>query len=352
MEEGDKSDKTEKPTQHKIDEARKKGQIPVSKEIHTFALFLTLTFIFLAIFPYTFKNLAHQMRFFLEFPHTISFDVITGREVWWKLMKSTTFYIFLMIVPLAIAAIISGGSQTGFKISAEPLKPKFDKISPMKGFKRLFSSKSLGELIKGIFKILLVGLAIYWVMIPSFKLIGAMTDYSMTQTLNILETLVLKVILVATSILFFVAAGDYGFERYKWYQNLRMTKQETKEEYRQQEGDPHVKAKQRDVRMQLSKARMASRVKEASVIITNPTHYAVALKYIHGEMEAPQVVAKGVDFAAQKIREIALENNIPIVQNPPLARSLYAEVDIDEMIPETMYKVVAEIIRRVLKLGN
>jgi flagellar biosynthetic protein FlhB len=351
LEESDKSDKTEKPTQHKIDEARKKGQIPVSKEVHTFTLFLVLTFIFMAIFPYTFKVIALQLRFFFEFPHTISFENMNGREVLWKLFKELSLYFFIMILPLAMGAIMSGGSQTGFNVSLEHLKPKFDKISPAKGLKRLFSSKSIGELIKGIIKILLVGFAIYWVMIPSFKLIGVMTDYSMMQTLDALQTLILKIILVSTAILFLIAASDYAYQRYQWYENLRMTKQEVKEEYRQQEGDPHVKAKQRDMRAQLGRARMASKVKDATVIITNPTHYAVALKYIHGEMEAPQVVAKGVDFSAEKIREIAIEYYIPIIQNPPLARSLYAEVEVDEFIPEAMYKVVAEIIRRVLKIS-
>ncbi len=351
MDETEKSQKTEQPTQHKIDEARKKGQIPVSKEVHTFALFVTLSFLFAFIFPYSFKGIAVNLRFFFEFAHTISFESISGREVLWKLMKGVSFYVFLILIPFAVAAIMSGGAQTGFKVSGESLIPKFSKISPAQGIKRLFSSKSIGELVKGIFKIIIIGCAIYWVMIPSFKLIGLMTDYSVNQTVEVMELLILKVILVSTAILFFVAAGDYAFERFKWFQDLKMTKQETKDEHRQQEGDPHVKAKQRDVRVQMSRARMTSKVKDATVIITNPTHYAVALQYLHGEMEAPKVVAKGLDFVAEKIKEIAAEHKIPIVENAPLARSLYAKVELDDFIPEEMYKVVAEIIRRVMNLG-
>jgi flagellar biosynthetic protein FlhB len=233
--------------------------------------------------------------------------------------------------------------------SAESLKPKFSKISPLAGLKRLFSSQALANFAKGIVKLVVVGAVMLALLWPQRYRLEGLVQTDILGTLLITRSLSLDLLAVVVAILFLVAAADYLFQYRQWFERQKMSLREMKEEFKQTEGDPLVKGKIRQLRQARMRKRMMAAVPKASVIITNPTHYAIALQYDRG-MEAPVCLAKGIDAVALKIREVAGAHSIPIVENPPLARALHATVEIDQEIPPEHYKAVAEIIGYVMKL--
>ncbi len=258
-----------------------------------------------------------------------------------------------MLLPLLatlFAALASGFLQNNFVFSAEPLIPDFSRISPATGLSRMFSWRSLVELGKGLIKIAIIGFAAAYTVLPQVAHIRQLADSEISNTVFFTWQIVKDMLLAICIIMFFIAILDYAYQRFTYIQGLRMSKQEIKEEFKQQEGDPAVKQRIRQVRMERARRRMMSAVPGADVIVTNPTHYAVALQYDSSVMRAPKLVAKGIDNIALKIREIAQEHDIPIVENPPLAQALYASVDLDREIPADHYKAVAEVIGYVYKL--
>jgi flagellar biosynthetic protein FlhB len=259
----------------------------------------------------------------------------------------------VVLVPIAIMvllALLAGFSQNGLLISFESIKPKLEKLSPMKGLKRLFSSRSLVDFVKGIAKISIVAAVVMVLLWPEWRILPNLTSFEGEQVLNLLLSLSMRVLIGVLSVMTVIAALDFLYQRQQHTKQLRMSRQELRDEYKQTEGDPMIKARLRQIRMERARKRMMAAVPEADVVVTNPTHFAVALKYDPERMQAPILVAKGADSMALRIREIAKEHNVPIVQNPPLSRALYNGVDLDQEVPAEHYKAVAEIIGYVMRL--
>lgn len=346
----DQDQKTEDPTQKRLEEARKKGQIVSSREInHLFLLGVMALMIAWAAAP-----LMHSAKLmllpFIERPHdfdtsTHSIGVIL-RDIW----IDSSVVLLIPVLATVAAALAAGILQTGFNVSGEPVIPKLEKISPLKGLKKMFSLRSVAEFVKGILKLIIVSLVAWKVVSGDLLMFKTLPNHEVEGLLVFLLDLTTRIMVGVCIAMFFIALLDYLYQRYEFMKSMRMSKQEIKDEYKQQEGDPIIKQRLRQLRMERARKRMMASVPSADVVITNPTHYSVALKYDSGKMQAPSVVAKGADFIALKIREIARENDVPLVENPPLARALYAAVDIDEEIPFEHYKAVAEIISYVYQL--
>jgi flagellar biosynthetic protein FlhB len=350
--EKDKSSQTEEPTQKRLSEAHEHGDVVKSTEVSTFIVLAGGT-LAIAIFGKSVAvSLAVTMRAFLEQPDQFSvgggdLQVLMG-SLLWKL-AAILGPVFALLICFGL-----GGNLIQHRpvFTFERIKPDLSKLSLGAGFKRMFGIEGLSNLAKGVMKIAIVGAAIWTQVWPERSTLESVLGGTPASVAGDMSHLLFKVLIAALSALAVIAAGDYFLQRYRFIQRNRMSKQEIKEEFRQTEGDPAVKAKIRQLRMERSRRRMIAAVPEATVIITNPTHYAVALKYESGKMAAPVCVAKGVDALALRIREVAKEHDVPIVENPPLARALHATVEVDQAIPAEHYKAVAQVIGYVLRLSG
>ena len=349
-EQADDSQKTEEPTPKKLEESRKKGQVALSREINNWVMLMTGTVVVLAIGPYSLNALKDHMKTYIEKAHLMpsvpgGFGFILGDSFW--------EVIAILILPLLIfmlAAFLAPFLQIGPLFAPEVIKPDLSKISLMQGFKRLFSLRSIMEFIKGILKIGIIGVVGVILLYPFYGGVEHMIGLPPPVMMDELQALVLRLMSGILVVLLVVAVIDLVYQRYEHYKKMRMTKQELKDEYKQTEGDPHVRAKLRQLRMEKASARMMQAVPEADVVITNPTHYSLALKYDPEEMDAPLLVAKGVDDLAMRIREVAKENDVPLYENKPLARVLFDTVEVDEAIPPEHYQAGAEVISYVFQL--
>lgn len=351
-EDKDDSQKTEEPTQHKLEEARKKGQIPQSREVNNFFITLSLAFMIAIAFPLAMEGSYHDLSVYLVSPEDIPISPATLRDRLHDTAWDIAGWMALPLLCIVALVIFPAFLQGRGIVTAERITPKWEKISPVAGIKRLFSVKSLMEFVKGLLKLTLISVVCYVAIHSDLPHIQMLPSLEVGEIIAFLSTLAFKMAVGMCCVMFLIAILDYAFQHQQFMKQMRMTKQEIKDEYKQQEGDPHIKGKLKQIRMEKAKQRMMQNVPDASVIITNPTHYAVALKYETGVMGAPRVVAKGVDAVAFRIREIAEEHEIPIVENPPLARALHKEVDLDEEIPYEHYKAVAEVISYVYRLKN
>lgn len=347
----DDSQKTEQPTERRLEEASRKGQIVNSREVTSFLFFLTFLIAIWTVLPYITKTEGVHLAGYISNAHDITLDSSQSLKL---MVSSLIMMLKIIILPLIffIAAAIGSNYLQNLKInfSKEAIAPKLERISPLAGLKRLFSRRSLVEFLKGIIKILIVSIVSYKAIEPNLLKIKVSHELGINQLSQLIIDLIKKLFLWITSLMAFIAALDFFYQRFEYMQQLMMSKQELKEEFKETEGNPEIKAKLRRLRMERSRRRMMAAVPDADVIITNPTHYAVALKYEAIKMVAPMVVAKGKDNIALQIRKIAKENDVPIVENPPLARVLVETVEIDQEIPFEHYKAVAEIISYVYKL--
>lgn len=349
-EDQDDSQKTEEPTQRRIEEALKRGQVPMSREVGNFLMLLALTLFAVTVMPWILKQTSLALIDYIQAPDQIVIDGGSLMHHFMQLLKHIAGLMMIVFVVSLVAAIFSNFVQNGFNISGEPIIPKLSKISPIEGFGRLFSTKTFVDFIKGLLKIIVVGYIAYFLIIPHLAGLELMPSYDLEGLLAFLMALCMRLLMWVCIFMFAVAAVDLLYQRFEFFKSLRMSRQELKEEYKETQGDPTIKARLRQIRQERARQRMMSAVPTADVVITNPTHYSIALQYDNGKMGAPVVVAKGVDFSALRIREVATANNIPIVQNPPLARALYDTVEIDEEIPVKHYQAVAEVISYVMKL--
>lgn len=348
--EQDDSSKTEDPTPKKLEEARKKGQVPVSREVNNWVMLTAGTIVVLAMGPAMMQDLTHLLQTYIGMSHTFpetpgGMQFIVG-EAFIEVLK-------ILAIPLLflMAAAFAGPFlQVGPLFAPDIISMDISKISPSKGFSRLFSMKSIMEFLKGILKIAVVSVVAVIILTPFFGTMDHMVGLEVPIALDEMKIMVTKLLIGILVILFILSVLDLLYQRHEHMTKMRMTKQELKDEYRQSEGDPMVKSKLRQLRQQKAQQRMMQAVPTADVVITNPTHYSVALKYNPDEMDAPVVVAKGVDELAMRIRETAREHNVVILPNPPLARILFDTVDIEEAVPAEHYKAVAEIISYVFKL--
>jgi flagellar biosynthetic protein FlhB len=250
------------------------------------------------------------------------------------------------------APIVAAALQNGIVFSSEAVQPKFEKVSPLAGFKRLVSAQTLVELLKSLLKVGLVGAALAWLLWPERDAVVAASGLEAGPLLSYLGDLAFRMLAVLTVLAAAIAGADYGWQWFSFMRKMRMTKEEVKEEHKQNEGDPHIKQKRRAIQIERSRRRMMADVPKATVVLMNPTHYAVALRFVAGETPAPEVVAKGVDALALKIRAVAEASKVPVIENPPLARTLHAACEIGEFIPQEHYQAVAEVISYVLRLSE
>ncbi|MBO6838013.1 MAG: flagellar biosynthesis protein FlhB [Alphaproteobacteria bacterium] len=351
-EQPDDSQKTEEPTSKRLRDARSKGQVAVSREINTWVLLFGTGLMIALVFPTLMVDMTRIFMSFLERPH----DLLTDRgglgAVTTELVVAIATILAIPMGVFVILALISGVSQTGFNFATKPIEPELSKISPMKGLQRLFSMKQFVEFIKGILKIVLVAIVGIVLLMPELDRLDTLPTMPVSELLIEIQALVLRIFIGILAVLFVIAILDVIFQRMQHIKQLRMTKQEVKEEYKNTEGDPQVKGRLRQIRMQRARERMMQAVPTADVVVTNPTHFAVALAYKPETMEAPILVAKGQDLVAQRIRTIAEENDVAIVENPPLARALYATVEIDQEVPPEHYEAVAKVISYVFGLSG
>lgn len=349
----DKDSKTEDPSQKKLEDAVSKGQVVNSKEVTSFFLFLLLTLLAMWVLPYTMVQIASRLRFFIENAGNIPVDQGMVGVILVDIMKKMMLYISPIFLMVFVATIFSSYMQHGeFIFTTETLQPQLSRLSIIKGFGKIFSVKNVVEFLKGIFKISLVGTFVYLVILADVKELSQYQELSIAGIIEQLKTMIYDILMLVTVIMAAIAGVDFSYQKYDHFTNLKMTKQEVKDEHKQSEGNPEVKRKMRQLRHEQSQKQIKQSVPKATVVITNPEHYAIALQYEMHKMNAPVCVAKGLDLIAQKIKEIAGENDIPIVENPPLARMLHKDVKVDQEIPVEHFEAVAKIISYVLSLNE
>jgi len=344
----DDQEKTEEPTSKKIEDARKEGNVPKSQDTSSFVTLVVAIGAFFALFPFIRERMFLLYKYLQGFIGT-DIDKNDVYIIMITVFKETAFMILPLATIVAISGVLAAVLQFGFLTTTKPLIPDIKKIDPIKGIKNLISIKKLIESIKTIIKVFLVLTIAYFYLLDFTKELTSIVFFSLVDQLEWLKSKAFILIAVMLLLFLVLALFDLFFVRYNYFKELRMSKQEIKDEYKQMEGDPQVKARIRRVQMEMSKKRMMQDIPSADVVITNPTHYAVAIRYDTEKEHAPKVVAKGIDNMALKIKEIAREHSVQVIENPPLARELYKKCEIDQMIPETLYKAVAEVLAFVYK---
>jgi flagellar biosynthesis protein FlhB len=342
-------ERTEDPTQKKLDEALERGDVVKSQEVNTWFIIAGATLILLAFSNQISGGLQSSLRGLIGNAHDIPVDGRGLLHMTGRLGVEVLAAVAIPFLLLMLAALVGNMIQHRLVWSVEALTPKLNKISPGAGLKRLFSKQALANFAKGLVKLALIGTVMTALLWPERHRLDTLVTIDPAAILPLTKTLALSVMGTVVAILAIIAAADYLFQYRQWFERQKMSLQEIKDEFKQTEGDPTAKGRIRQLRIARMRKRMMAEVPKASVIITNPTHYAVALQYDRG-MNAPLCLAKGVDAVALKIREIAAQHNIPIVENPPLARALHATVEIDREIPVEHYKAVAEVIGYVMRL--
>lgn len=348
MAESEGGEKTEEPTRKRLDDALKKGDVAKSQELNTW-FGLAATALVVSIFADgAVLSLSQTLTRFLASADRIAVDGVSLRAMTAGLGLAVAAALALPMLFLVLAGIAGNMVQHPPIMTGEPITPQFSKISPAAGFKRIFSAEGLLNFFKGLLKITIVGVVIWTIAWPERSRLATLAESDLAGLLPLLKQLSLRVLVASVVVFAAIAIADYLFVRYRWRKKLMMSLQEIKDEHKQQEGDPHIKGRIRALRQQRSKKRMMAAVPSATVVIANPTHFAVALKYEPG-MNAPMCVAKGVDAIALRIRKIAEDAGVTVIENPPLARSLHAALDVDREIPAEHYKAVAEVIGFVMK---
>jgi flagellar biosynthesis protein FlhB len=349
---GGKDNKSESPTRRRLQKARDKGQIARSKDVSSAAVFLGVLLMLLFFGQTVFRVLESEMLFLFSarLPREITVGYLSG------IINTVSLHTASIIIPILMGAmVVSVGAnvlQGGFVFSGEALGFHFEKLNPKLGLSRIFSKNGLIELFKSLLLIGAVSIITYQVVSRHMALYPRLILMDVRKLLHWTASISYEVCVRVAVVLVIMAIADYCFQRYRFTEQLKMTKQEVKEEFKETEGDPITKARIRRIQREMARKRMMADVPKSDVIITNPTHYAVALSYKIETMEAPKVVAKGVGFLALKIRELAQEHDIPLVENKPLAQTLYKSVEIGEFIPGNLYRTVAEILAYVYKARN
>ena len=343
--------KSEDPSQRKLEEAHKKGDVAKSQEVTTWFMLVGTAIVFSSMAPWAMTQISEPLKLIIM--NADRFDVEgAGFSAFVNGLALTMLGV--VIGPLGvlyICGVLSNLVQHKPLLSTEPITPKFSKISPLAGAKRLFSSDALVNFGKGLLKIGVVGIVVVMVVWPERDRLDTMMSADPAVILSEFQEIGIKILNAVLIVVGIIAGADYFYTRHKWWKRQMMTVQETRDEYKQMEGDPHVKGRIRQLRQEKARKRMMQAVPDATVVVTNPTHYAVALKYDKG-MGAPRCVAKGADAVALRIRAVAKDADVPIIENPPLARALYASVEVDQDIPADQYKAVAEIIGFVMRLKH
>lgn len=343
-------EKTEEPTSKKREDARKKGQVARSQELNT-AFVLFIGFLILRVlWEYIYGNIAeYTIYLYSHISQSTSTESITELFIGIMLLLAKT------VLPVMLAILIVGLGvnvfQVGLMVSTEKLEPKLENLNPINGFGRIFSKRSIVELAKSIFKIIVIGYFLYLYLKDQIPLVPQFIFFDLEHSLATAADVIFVMAFQVVGVIFIMAAADYAYQRWQTTQDLMMSKQEVKDEFKQMEGDPQIKSRIKQKQRQMAMQRMMSEVPKADVIVTNPTHLAVALSYKKG-MIAPLVIAKGQDLVAEKIKDIAREHHILIVENKPVARALFEAVEVGEMVPANLYQAVAEILAYVYRIKH
>ena len=343
-------ERTEPATPKRREEARKKGQVAQSREVPSVLVLLSALAVFFFSGFHMFQGLLDLMRVLLQNMGTLRLQEGSITRFLADILHQVFIIVFPLMLAIAIAGIAANLLQVGFLFTTEPLTPRLSKLNPFNGIKRLVSLRSLTELAKSLLKIVFVGSIAYLMVRGELENIPGLMHMDVRDTLSFLSRVSLKIGFYTCLALIVLAALDYAFQRWQHEKSLRMTKQEVKDELKQREGDPAVRARIRSIQREMAQRRMMESVHDADVIITNPTSLAVALKYDAKHMLAPQVIAKGAGFIAERIKEIAKENGIPVLEHKPLAQTLFKLVEIGGFIPVNLYQAVAEILAFVYRL--
>ena len=355
---GEGGEKTEPATAKKLKDAREEGKVAKSRELNSafdlIVLFLCLkifvSFVgqkFIDIFSYIYENMPDFVKINEGGLSVQAAAGLIATVTLKSLIIMLPFMAFGFVVTLLVSIV-----QVGWKVSTKPMKPELSKLNPLNGFKRIFSKDSLFELVKSILKIVIIIYIAYTSIKDNANDLFALYDLGLNQAVALVGTLIINTGIKISIVYLVIGLADFIYQKHKFNEDMKMTKQEVKDEYKNTEGDPQIKGRQRRKMQEVSQKRMMQDVPKADVVITNPTHFAVALKYEAKVSSAPVVLAKGEDYLAQKIKEVARENNIEIVENKPLARMLYHNVDVGAEIPPELYQAVAEVLAAVYKAKN
>ncbi|MBI9017115.1 MAG: flagellar biosynthesis protein FlhB [Phycisphaerae bacterium] len=349
---GQSGEKTEAPTPKRIQEAREKGQVAKSADLCA-AVGLIAGLLILNFYG---KSMMVSMMDLLTEYLSVDKMPATGQLVLDQAWRQAAMHFAAILAPmlliLFVIAIVVNLFQVGFMFVSKPLTPSFEKISPLAGFKRMFSARSAVKLMMSLLKVTIIATVAYFTIKSLMPEIMTISSLGFMQVLSVGGGMVFMLGMRLALVLLVLAIIDYSYQKYQMIQDLKMTKQEIKEEMKRMEGDPMMKQRRRQIARQLAMQRMSQAVPQADVIVTNPTHFAIALKYDPNEMDAPKVVAKGADYMAKRIREIAMENNVPIMERKPLARALYKSCEVGDSVPPELYKAVAEVLAYVFELAG
>lgn len=350
-EDADDASKTEEPTAKKLGKAHDEGQWPLSAELGNGLIMAAILLIVMIWLPRMAMDLMRRLSFYIAHVDEIVTDTggLSGLLV--RGVFDMVSAVWLPLLLLCVAGVYGTVFQKGWYVAWKAITPKFSKINPISGFRNIFSlGQQAMELGKSLAKLAVVGGLAFMAIQPMLRTIEHFIGIDLVSLVKELRWVVFRLLIGVAIVVGLIAVADVFYQRFTYNKKMRMTKQEVKDEHKQSEGDPQVKARIRQIRLERVRKRMMAAVPTASVVVTNPTHFAVALKYEPGEMGAPVMVAKGADNVAKRIRDVATENKVPIVENPPLARALYASVEVDEEIPAEHYRAVAEVISYVMKL--
>jgi flagellar biosynthetic protein FlhB len=351
MAEEQQQERTEAPTEKRRREFRQKGQVAQSREVNTAMLLTGLLLVWSFYGPVFWRDLQTLLAFFWQSCAELPVTVGSFRQMMiFILLKSAALLWPLMLSGLLLG-IVSGYIQVGVLFTAKPLIPDLSKLDPINGLGRMISKRSAFEALKSFGKIILVGALAYWTLFGRFDEFLGLAGMELDSSVAFMAGVMFSILVKCCILLILIALADYVFSRWEMEKKMKMTKQEIKEEHKETEGDPQIKQKVRAIQRDMARRRMMADVPKADVIITNPTHFAVAVSYKRGEMDAPMIMAKGADHLARRIREIGAQHGVPVVENPVVARALY-KVDIGAQIPENMFKAVAEILAYVYSLKN
>jgi flagellar biosynthetic protein FlhB len=347
-EENDGGTKTEDASPRKLEEARKKGEVPKSPEIASLMSLAAAWSVVAIGGAWLMRNLMAQLLPFIDHPEAINVHGADGQAVLHQAMTAAAPPLLWVLLSASAAGICGNLVQTGFMWTTDKLMPDPSKLSPAKGFQRMFGVDGFVQFFKSLLKIATVGFVAWWVLKPRVPELMNLAAVDPSQMIPIAGEAIKALFLAVITFTAVTAGADWLWQRYRFLERMKMTKEEQKEEHKTAEGDPHIKAKLRQKRMEAGRRRMMQAVPKATVVIMNPTHYAVALLYDADKSAAPKCVAKGLDAVALKIRAIAEGANVPVIEDPPLARALYATVGLDEVIPTSHYAAVAKIIGFIL----
>ena len=342
-------DKTEQPTGKKLADARQKGNVAQSREIPSVLILSGSIGVLFFGGSWMFGRLIDMMRVMYQRAGTLRMMPETMHTLFWEIFLNSIVVLIPLMLVVMTAGVLGNVAQFGFLFTGEKLTPNLAKLNPISGLKKLISLRSLVELAKSIIKLVVIGGVAYVVIGRYLEQIPGLMQVSIGTTIGFIGEVSFQVCFYTCMVLFLMAVLDFTYTKWQHQQDLKMTKQEVKDEYKQREGDPSVKARIRSVQREMARRRMMEAVPEATVVITNPTHIAIALTYEEG-MPAPTVVAKGAGFVAQKIKALAIENDIPVVENKPLARTMFKSTEIGDFIPADLYRAVAEILAYVYRL--